>query len=361
MYTAQLQGFDIFQALDRDYIDMEEALIDDLAKEIAVRQHGLPSKEQLQDEDVALLAKTLAAVRVPSIAVLQKANSCVSNAVYEVVNKVGLNMSLALNMLIETDAPVKTKAHPFTEVDIQEELKKRPYLKNIGRLLMPTQEMVNSFSKELAEADTAFPPFSPYCARSPQDLPWRLDKLSHNRAWEDEKARQKRFGQTSPCLNSAQMVVYRLRVIVAGDLAGAWDKFGGFGAQLCLLSSHLEACIENNTEVMARLADEENEVLSHMARSRMDPKEVFSVISDPDRDRRLRVVDEQRRAYHLRSSQSQAAKRSRHGGGASSSNTQGNSREDQRDQPSKNARKKRYRKERVSDPPPSTPKSQSSK
>ena len=360
MYTAQLQGFDIVQALERDYIDMEESLIDDLAKEIAVRQQGLPSNEQLQDEDVALLAKTLATARAPSIAVLQKANSCVLNAVYEVANKVGLNMSLALNMLIETDAPAKTKAPPFTEVDIQEELKKRPYLKGIGRLLMPTQEMVNSFSKELAEAAAAFPPFSPYCARSPQDLPWRLDKLSHTRAWEGEKARQKRFGQLSPCLNSAQMVVYRLRVIVAGDLAGAWDKFGGFGAQLCLLSNHLEACIENNTEVMARLADEENEVLSHMARSRVEPKEVTSAISDPDRDRRLRVVDEQRRAYHLRSAQSQAAKRSRHGG-ASSSNTQGNSKEGQRDQPSKNARRKRYRKERSSDPPPSTPKSPSKK
>ena len=214
MYTAQLQGFDIVQALERDYIDMEESLIGDLAKEIAARQHGLPPKEQLQDEDIALLARTLAAARAPLIAVLQKANSCVLNAVYEVANKVGLNMSLALNMLIETDAPAKTKAPPFAEVDIQEELKKRPYLKGIGRLLMPTQEMVNSCSKELAEAAAAFPPFSPYCALSPQDLPWRLDKLSHTRAWEDEKARQRRFGQLSPRLNSAQTVGYRLRVML---------------------------------------------------------------------------------------------------------------------------------------------------
>ena len=95
MYTAQLQGFDIFQALEYDYIDIKESLIGDLAKEIAARQHGLPPKEQLQDEDVALLARTLAAARAPSTAVLQKANSCVLNAVYEVVNKVGLNMSLA--------------------------------------------------------------------------------------------------------------------------------------------------------------------------------------------------------------------------------------------------------------------------
>ena len=53
MYTAQLQGFDIAQALECDYIDMEESLIGDLAKEIAVRQHGLPPKEQLQDEDLS--------------------------------------------------------------------------------------------------------------------------------------------------------------------------------------------------------------------------------------------------------------------------------------------------------------------
>ena len=349
------EGFDL-SWVDSDDIDMEE-LIESMAKDIAIRQHGWEVRDQLSDENVTLLAKTLVSIQAPSLSSLQEAPPCVLTAIFDVVNKVGFNCSLALNSLLRSDSKPKPKPASFTEVDIPQELKKKN-LQNIGRLLLPTQDMVNSFSKELSEAAAAFPPYTPYCARAPQDLPWRLDKPSHTRAWEDEKARQKRFGQLPPCLNSAQMVLYRLRIIIAGDLAGAWDKHGGFSAQLRLLASHLEACIENNTEVMARLSEEESEVLSHMSRSRMESKEVFRVILEPDRDRRLRVVDEQRRAYHLRSSQAQAAKRTRHGG---SSNTPGSAREGQRDHASKSSRKKRYRKDRSSDPPPSTPKSPAKK
>ena len=127
------------------------------------------------------------------------------------------------------------------------ELKKRPSIRGVGRLLAPTQKMANSSLKELSEAATASPPFPPYGARNPQGLPWRMDAPSRHRAREGGKARQRRHGQHSPRLNASKP---GRRILVAGSRA----KVGGFGGQICLLPNHLEACVENNAEVMARLS-----------------------------------------------------------------------------------------------------------
>ena len=185
---------------------------------------------------------------------------------------------------------------------------------------MPAQEMANSFSKAPPEAAGAPPPYSPYNARLRQELPWRIDKPSRRRSWEDGESRQRRYSQPSPSLNAAQMVLYRLRIMVAGEPAGAWGEFGGHGSQLRLLPNHIEACIENNAEVLARPSEEERGLLSHMARGRMDPSELAPIISEPDRGRRLRVADEQRSAYHPRAVQTGGSRTYR---GQSSSDTQG--------------------------------------
>ena len=147
MYAAQTEGyfypegFDLHLA-DSDDIDMEE-LMDAMAKDIAVRQHGWEARDQLSDENVTLLAKTLASIQVPSLTSLQEAPPCVLAAILDVVNKVGFNCSLALNSLLRSDPKPKPKTPSFTDVDIPQELEKRN-LQNVGRLPLPTQEMVNS-------------------------------------------------------------------------------------------------------------------------------------------------------------------------------------------------------------------------
>ena len=156
-----------------------------------------------------------------------------------------------------------------------------------------------------------------------------------------------RYDQLSPCFNAARMVLRRLRIMAAGELVGAWDKIGGSGAQLRLLPNHLEVCIESNAKDTARLSEEECDLLSHMARSRMAPSELASIISEPDRGRRLRVVDEQRRAHHPRTAQSGGSKKYR---GQASSSARGRSKGGRREHAPKNARKKRYRQERGSEP-----------
>ena len=76
-------------------------------------------------------------------------------------------------------------------------------------------------------------------------------------------------------------------------IGGTW----GIGAQLRFLATRLKSYIENDMEPTDRLAGEECELLAHMARSCVCPPAVSRITVESDRDCRLRVVDEQRRAY----------------------------------------------------------------
>ena len=67
------------------------------------------------------------------------------------------------------------------------------------------------------------------------------------------------------------MVLYRLRRLSSGWIAGAWVEFGGFWAQLRPLSTHLEAFFRNNMDVMAPGAGEEGDLLARMVRSKTRP------------------------------------------------------------------------------------------
>ena len=153
------------------------------------------------------------------------------------------------------------------------------------------------------------------------------------------------------------MMTYRPRIIIAGEMAGAWGEFGGFGGQVCLRLRHVEESAGNNAEAMARLSDG-GEPLPHMARSRMDPSEVSSVIFEPDRGRRLRVIDERRRAYRPRAAQAGAPEKNR---GYSAPKIQGSPRGGPREPASKSARKKRPRRKRDSESREASPNSPSSK
>ena len=137
------------------------------------------------------------------------------------------------------------------EVDISAALKIRPRPHDLGRLLSPTQATANSFSKEFAEAQSASRPYSPYFARYLRRLPWRIDTPSRARPCEDGKSRRRRFAQASPPPNTAQMIRYRSRYLIAGQLADAWAKLAGSEARVRHLPTRLEACTENNIDVTA--------------------------------------------------------------------------------------------------------------
>ena len=88
--------------------------------------------------------------------------------------------------------------------------------------------------------------------------------------------------------------------VAYGQLSPARRPPFRFGARLRFLATQLEACTENSMAAMARLADEDRHLLAHMGRSGAGFREVSQIITEPDRDRRNGVVDEQGRSYQPR-------------------------------------------------------------
>ena len=131
---------------------------------------------------------------------------------------------------------------PFSEIDIFGATEPHSALNGIGELLRPRQEAVNLFSEALYEGPKAIPPYTPFVAPKLWEAPWALQGPAHKRAIEAERRRQKRSAVKTSFLNTGQLALSYLRYVIAGDLAGAWTKFGGLGAMLTNLASLLELC-----------------------------------------------------------------------------------------------------------------------
>ena len=106
-----------------------------------------------------------------------------------------------------------------------------PAIKNIGDKLTPTKEAVNFFTKSKFEADAAVPPYTPYPAPKLMESPWTPGGVDVERAAEASEAKRKKFGVEVSYPSLARLVLPQLRVIIAGEVAGAWGRFGGLGAR----------------------------------------------------------------------------------------------------------------------------------
>ena len=89
----------------------------------------------------------------------------------------------------------------------------------------------------------------------------------------------------APCLDTAQIALYRLRIIIAGKLAGAWDQWGGLVARLRHSTGHLDACVENNMEDTALSTDAEMDAPARTTRGRADFQGTLRVVAEPGRYR----------------------------------------------------------------------------
>ena len=215
----------------------------------------------------------------------------------------GLQIEACLRTLMRGNNMTAVKAlNSFPEIDIKKEIAARPQLRGLGEWGTPTQEMVNSFSKELWEARNAAHPFEPVCIRDITEYPWRPDLASHDRAWSDERSRQNKRGATTITPNAAQHVLYRIRMLFAGELVGAWDKYGGLGTQMEALLRNLAVGVESNMETLGRLFAVEQQHYQRSARSRMDPAVITEEIRRGSGDLLRRVQEDQRRSYYERTS-----------------------------------------------------------
>ena len=205
--------------------------------------------------------------------------------------------SRLLRKILGAKAPpieVETKkALPFTEIDIFGAIKNHPTLYGLGELLRPRQEAVNIFSEAMYEGSKAVPPYIPFVAPRLWEAPWALQDPAHKRAAESERSRQKRNAVKTSFLNTGQLALAYLRYIIAGELSGAWSKFGGLGALLTNLASILELSVLQNMETACRFERTQSSAWSHLARERGSLQTIKEELVKVNRDRLHQVVNDQ--------------------------------------------------------------------
>ena len=190
------------------------------------------------------------------------------------------------------DVEIK-KALPFSEIDIFGAIETHPTLNGIGELLRPRQEAVNIFSEALYEGSKAIPPYIPFMAPKLWEAPWTLQDPAHKRAAEAERSRQKRNAVKTSFLNTGQLALAYLRYIIAGELSGAWTKFGGLGALLTNLASILELSVLQNMETACRFERTQSAAWPHLARERGSLRTIKEELVKVNRDRLHQVANDQ--------------------------------------------------------------------
>ena len=104
-----------------------------------------------------------------------------------------------------------------------------------------------------------------------------------------------------------------LRMIVAGEIAGSWEKLGGSGLQLQNIAAIMEISATTNQEVASKFAAGQSREFQMLARDRHDPKLTKSHFPRPDPAMLARVVEDQNKEYKERPDKNR--KDQAHGGG----------------------------------------------
>ena len=104
------------------------------------------------------------------------------------------------------------------------------------------------------------------------------------------------------CLNTSQLVHYRLRIISAGELAGHWGNLEASGDSF--VSSLIISRPEGETTQRSGLLSWKGKasLFARFACSLAESDGVRLILTGPDRDRGLRVVNGRRRPYQMRKS-----------------------------------------------------------
>ena len=134
----------------------------------------------------------------------------------------------------------------FVELDIPRSLLTyTPLLSGLSALFRPSQDMVNFASKELAQAASKDPPYTPYPTPKLRTHPWMSEPSDHLAAqaqWE-RYAKSSKKAQLPLELSIQSFLLYQLRFVLAADLCSARQGFGGIGPQLPHLSIALNLAV----------------------------------------------------------------------------------------------------------------------
>ena len=189
---------------------------------------------------------------------------------------------------------IETKKAPaYKEIDIFAAIKNRKHLSGLADILIPNQEAANLFSEELRNGKRALPPYTPFLPPKLNEAPWVAQDPDYKRACENEKLRQQRNGVKTLFMNSPQLSLAYLRYIIAGEVAGAWDAFGGMGAMLSHLAHLHKLSVTQNMETSFRFERAQSTKWSQLARNRGDPEVIKSELRTLNRESLAQCASDQ--------------------------------------------------------------------
>ena len=203
-----------------------------------------------------------------------------------------------MRVMITADQPrthIPKPAKPqFPEVKIGETAAKHPTLREIGSKLTPRQEAANFFTKMKFEAAALAPPYTPYPAPKLVERPWTPNGADAIRAAATAGAKQRMFGAKESYPPLPQLVLAQPRAMVAGEIAGAWGKFGGLGSQLTNLAEVM-AVAPKNQETAAKLTHEQNQEWQQLARGRRDINRIAAQLRQLNQLTLSRAIEDQKK------------------------------------------------------------------
>ena len=153
--------------------------------------------------------------------------------------------------------PMATRPQ-FPKAKVDESLLRRPTLRNFGPCLVSSQEALKFFTGLKFGAEATEPPFVTYSVPRLHMEPRLLPNAQFKRAMGDDVARQKTFGARRPFPSLGQLISARSRFVVAGELAGAWGRSEGIGAEWANLAQIALTELTQSQRTAARVLKSRN-------------------------------------------------------------------------------------------------------
>ena len=178
-----------------------------------------------------------------------------------------------LLLIFDTFPPIPKNGPNNQRVEIEEVCIPRvlreyaPNLSGLSVLWRPDQSTMNFFSQETARAASTVPPFTPYPVLDLSKKPWVPAEPGQEKAVAAWVNKMRGLESTQP-LNMQSFIYYRIRSLFAGDLARAFDRFGGLIGQINLLGVILRLAIVESPFVAMEYDRAIQARLSSMARER---------------------------------------------------------------------------------------------
>ena len=196
----------------------------------------------------------------------------------------------------QTDLESK-KLPPCKEMDAFAAVEANEFSRGAGEILRLSQGAVNLFCEALREGGQAGPAYIPFSPPKLPDAPGSPQDAGSKRAQDGEKLRQRRNYVKTSCQIAGQLALSYLRYIVAGEVAGTWVNFGGFGAILTNLAHVAYPSVFRSVETASRADQSQGSAWSQLARGRGNLQLVKGDLVRLNRGRLLQRVSAQLAEY----------------------------------------------------------------